>query len=103
MIVGTAWRKAFLADGILHKQQDMSQDLVKALGFDSCVDLPHVLPAEKEASCIFPARMNLDILGDLTWHTKAERKKKEVEAIALASESPTTAPTYKGRVIQTLD
>ena len=103
VIVGTSWRKAFLADGILHKQQDMSQDLVKALGFDSCVELPHVLPAEKEASCIFPARMNLDILGYLTWQTKAERKKKEVEAIALASESPTTAPTYKGRVIQTLN
>ena len=62
-----------------------------------------MLPAEKEASCIFPARMNLDILGYLTWRTKAERKKKDVEAIALASESPTTAPTYKGRVIQTLN
>jgi hypothetical protein len=48
--------------------------------------------------------MNLDILGYLTWQTKAERKKKEMEAIALASESPTTAaPTYKGRVIQTLE
>ena len=104
VIVGTSWRKALLADGILHKQQDMSQDLVEALGFDSCVESPHVLPAEKEASCIFPARMNLDILGYLTWQTKAERKKKEMEAIALASESPTTAaPTYKGRVIQTLE
>ena len=62
VIVGTSWRKALLADGILHKQLDMSQDLVEALGFDGCVESPRVLPAEKEASCIFPARMNLDIL-----------------------------------------
>ena len=39
--------------------------LVKALGFDSCVELPHVLPAEKPGY--------LGIL-DLTWQTKAERK-----------------------------
>lgn len=98
VFVETTWRKAFLADGVLDGQQSMPLHLVQALGFDTCVEVPRVLPTFQEASCIFPARMTVDIEGYLTWETKGERKKRK-EALEL---SP-SAPIHKGRVVRTLD
>ncbi|CAJ1393130.1 unnamed protein product, partial [Effrenium voratum] len=73
VLPGTSWEKAFLANGLLGQQQGVSRELAEALDFDGRVELPHVLPAPEAASCIFPARMKLDLLGYLCWQTKSER------------------------------
>lgn len=108
-IIGTAWRKAFLADGLLARQTGMSSRVAQALGFDGSVDLSKTLPTEEQASCIFPARVKMDMLGYLTWTSKAERKKREAEENAVAEASASVSltqpsgPMYKGRVVRTLD
>lgn len=108
-IIGATWRKAFLADGLLARQAGMSPRVAQALGFDGGVDLSTALPTEEQASCIFPARMKVDIPGYLTWATKAERKKREGDGDAVAKASawvsltPPSGPMYKGRVVRTLD
>lgn len=98
VLVETTWRNAFLADGVLDGQRSMSSRLAQALGFDTSVEVPRVLPTLEEASCIFPSRVTVDIAGYLTWETQVERKKRK-EAL----EPPSSAPTYKGRVIRTLN
>lgn len=115
VLLETTWRKAFLADGLLRRQQNLSPQLLVDLGFDGPVDVPKVLPTTAEASSIFPSRVKVDILSYLLWQTKTEQKKNEsmetmplLEASSSSSSArrplpPTFAMTRAARKIRTLE
>lgn len=66
-----SWRRLCLADGLLHRQQDHSPQLLLSLG-----------PTTAEASCVFQSRLKVDILSYLLWQTKTQPKEKEAMKIA---------------------
>ena len=111
--VQATWRHAFHADGLLDNQVNISPKLLEALGFGGSIALPKRLPTAEQALCIFPAGRHLDIEGYLSWQTKAERKKRTVADATLGAASASglhvqpgkrvPGPTYKGRLVRTLD
>ena len=91
----TTVQKAFLSDGVLENQAQMSENLRSQL------DLPQTLspvpPSAEAAACIFPARAKVDVLSYVLWQPKCRRAQSTRHAAS--SSSAGAQPTVARRVL----
>lgn len=96
-VLPQSWQSAFLANGLLDRQQGVPCALAEALGFGGRIDLPTAPPSPEAALCIFPARRKLDVWGYVSWQTKSERSKAQASsAVPARRPLPPTFRTLKG-------
>ena len=61
------WSKAFLRDGILNQQADLSDKIRVSLGWKLAPLVPTTPPTLEEAKIIFPNRMRLNFMSYIHW------------------------------------
>ena len=81
----THWREAFVSNGLLERQRGLSARLRMALGLDDAVDVPRGPPSAKQALCVFPKGMKLNVLSYVLWQPKYVWAKRAQESFAQPS------------------
>ena len=91
------WSHAFLRDGLLARQEHLSQRILQATGQDA-LDLGDGPPAKEDATVLFPKRRNLDIMSYVLWVPAYKRQPSRAAAgrgrgrgTAVTSSAPTSS------------
>ena len=81
------WRRAFLRNGVLDAQQQISDRLRAELGVHGDRIWSNEQPTPDAVMSIFPARWKVNVLSYVLWQPKSQRAKGREESSCLASAS----------------
>ena len=102
-IVQGDWAHAFQRVGLSDQRAQLSPHLFQALGWEAPCRLPLTQITVEEAQRIFPARTRLDFMSYIQWVPAAKRAGSTYPQPKAARPKRRLPPTFRGRVVQTLD
>ena len=98
------WAHAFQSIGLSDQQAQLSPHLFQTLGWEAPCCLPLTQITLEEARSIFPARTRLDFMSYIQWVPAAKRAGSTcAQPKAAHPKRRKLPPTFRGRVVQTLD